>query len=343
MKYKDAGVDIMAGEEFVKRIEGLAKSASRPEVLGGIGGFGGLFRFPAEKYKDPVLVAGTDGVGTKLKIATLSNRFDTVGIDLVAMCVNDVLTSGAEPLFFLDYLAVSKLELAWAGEVIKGVIRGCQMANCALLGGETAELPGVYPAGEYDLVGFAVGVVEREKIIDGSSIKAGDRIIGLASSGLHSNGYSLVRKVFNLDEGEGVARLTSRVEGLERTLGEELLEPTRIYVKPVLRALERFAIKGLAHITGGGLVGNLPRILPEGCKAILHKDGWPTRPIFSLLRKEGKVPEPEMFQVFNMGIGMAIVVPEEEAKDLSTELTERGETPYLLGEIGKGNREVEIV
>jgi len=343
MKYKEAGVDIEAGEEFVKRIEGLAESASRPEVLSGIGGFGGLFRFPAKKYRDPVLVAGTDGVGTKLKVATLCNRFDTVGIDLVAMCVNDVLTSGAEPLFFLDYLAVSKLELAWAEEVIKGVVRGCQMANCALLGGETAELPGVYPAGEYDLVGFAVGAVEKEKIINGSSIKAGDKIIGLASSGLHSNGYSLVRKVFGLEEGGGAARLNGQVEELGRTLGEELLEPTRIYVKPILRVLERFTISGLAHITGGGMVGNLPRILPEGCKAILHKDCWPTRPIFSLLQKEGKIPEPEMFRVFNMGIGMTVVAPRSEAKGLLTELTELGEAPYLLGEIGKGNKEIEII
>lgn len=342
MKYKDAGVDIEAGEELVKRIEDIAKSTSRPEVLSGIGGFGGLFRFPMGKYRDPVLVAGTDGVGTKLKIAALSNRFDTVGIDLVAMCVNDLLTSGAEPLFFLDYLAVSKLEPAWAEEVIKGVARGCQIANCALLGGETAELPGVYPAGEYDLVGFAVGAVEREKIIDGSSIKPGDKIIGLASSGLHSNGYSLARKVFDLDEGDGAARLNGRVEELGRTLREELLEPTRIYVKPILRVLEKFAISGLAHITGGGMEGNLSRILPDGCKAILHKDRWPTRPIFSLLQREGNIPEEEMFRVFNMGIGMVAAIPGKEVDGLRTELTELGETPYLLGEIEEGNREVKI-
>lgn len=342
MKYKDVGVDIEAGEKLVKRIEGLARSTSRPEVLSGIGGFGGLFRFPADKYRDPVLVAGTDGVGTKVKVANLSGRFDTVGIDLVAMCVNDLLTSGAEPLFFLDYLAVSKLRPAWAEEVIKGVARGCQMANCALLGGETAELPGIYAGEEYDLAGFAVGVVERDSIIDGSSVRAGDRIIGLASSGLHSNGYSLVRKVFDLDEEEGAARLNSRVEGWERTLGEALLEPTRIYVKPLLKILEKFEIHGLAHITGGGLVDNIPRILPGGCKAIIYKGNWRIPPLFSLLRKEGNIPGKEMFRVFNMGIGMVAVVPEDEAEEVKAELTKLGETPYLLGEIGEGNKEVEI-
>ncbi len=342
MKYKDAGVDIEAGEKLVKSIEGLARSTSRPEVLSGIGGFGGLFRFPVGKYHDPVLVAGTDGVGTKVKVANLSGRFDTVGIDLVAMCVNDLLVSGAEPLFFLDYLAVNKLKPAWAEEVIKGVARGCQMAGCALLGGETAELPGIYAEGEYDLVGFALGVVEREKIIDGSRIKVGDKIIGLASSGLHSNGYSLVRKVFDLDEGDGAAQLNCRVEELEKTLGEELLEPTRIYVKPILKLLEKFEIRGLAHITGGGLVGNIPRILPGDCRAIIHKDSWPVQPIFSLLQKEGNILDEEMFKVFNMGIGMAAIVPGDDVDGLKTELTELGETPYFIGEIGKGNKKVEI-
>ena len=343
MKYKDAGVDIEAGERLVKRIEGLARSTSRPGVLSSIGGFGGLFRFPVEKYRNPVLVAGTDGVGTKVKVANLSGRFDTVGIDLVAMCVNDLLTSGAEPLFFLDYLAVSKLKLAWAEEVIKGVARGCQMANCALLGGETAELPGIYAEGEYDLVGFALGVVEKERIIDGSRVKAGDRIIGLASSGLHSNGYSLARKVFDLDEGEGAARLNGQVEGLERTLGEELLEPTRIYVKPILKILEKFEIRGLAHITGGGLVGNIPRLLPAGCRAIIHKDSWRIPPLFGIIQKEGNIPDEEMFRVFNMGIGMAAVIPGDEVEGLNTRLGELGETSYLLGEIEEGSKEVEII
>lgn len=343
MKYKDAGVDIDAGGELVERIKGLAKSTSRPEVISGIGGFGGWFRFPADKYKDPVLVAGTDGVGTKLKVASLCNRFDTVGIDLVAMCVNDLLASGAEPLFFLDYLAVRRLEPAWAEEVVKGIVRGCQLANCALLGGETAEMPGVYREGEYELAGFAVGVVEREKIVDGAQIKSGDRIIGLASRGLHSNGYSLARKVFSLDEGDGAARLSQRVEGLGMTLGEELLEPTRIYVRPLLKILEKFEIRGLAHVTGGGLVGNIPRILPEGCKALIHKDSWPILPIFSILQEEGKITEDEMFKVFNMGIGMAAVIPGDEVDGIKAELTELGETPYLLGEIGEGNKEVEIM
>lgn len=342
MKYKDAGVDIEAGEKLVKRIEDIAESTSRPEVLSGIGGFGGLFRFPADKYRDPVLVAGTDGVGTKVKVANLSGRFDTVGIDLVAMCVNDLLTSGAEPLFFLDYLAVSRLKPAWAEEVIKGVARGCQMANCALLGGETAEMPSVYAKGEYDLAGFAVGVVEKESIIDGSQVKAGDQIIGLASSGLHSNGYSLARKVFDLDE-ETAAQLNNRVEGLNGTLGEELLEPTKIYVKPLLKILKKFEIRGLAHITGGGLVSNIPRILPKSCKAIIHKDSWRIPPIFSLLQKKGNISDEEMFQVFNMGIGMVAVAPENEIEGLKAELTKLGETPYPLGEIGEGNREVEVI
>jgi phosphoribosylformylglycinamidine cyclo-ligase len=335
-------VDIEAGEKLVKRIEGIAKSASRPEVLSGIGGFGGLFRFPAAKYQDPVLVAGTDGVGTKLKVAALCGRFDSVGIDLVAMCVNDLLALGAEPLFFLDYLAVRKLEPAWAEEVIKGIARGCRMANCALLGGETAEMPGVCREGEYELAGFAVGVVERDKIIEGSGIKAGDRIIGLASQGLHSNGYSLVRKVFDLDEVGGADRLKRRVEGPGRTLGEELLEPTRIYVKPILKVLEKFEIRGLAHITGGGMAGNIPRILPQGCKAIIHKGSWPILPVFSILQKEGKIAEEEMFKVFNMGIGMVAVVPGNEVDGIRAALTEEGETPYLLGEIGEGKKEVEI-
>jgi len=343
VKYKDSGVDIEAGEKLVKRIEALAESTSRPEVISGIGGFGGLFRFPAEKYKDPVLVAGTDGVGTKLKVATLCNRFDTIGIDLVAMCVNDLLASGAEPLFFLDYLAVRKLEPAWAEELIKGIAQGCRMANCTLLGGETAEMPGVYREGEYELAGFAVGVLERDKIIDGSNIKAGDKLIGLASRGLHSNGYSLVRKIFGLDEVDGSDRLNHRVESLGKTLGEELLEPTRIYVKPILKILERFKIRGLAHITGGGMVGNIPRILPEGCNAIIHKGNWPILPIFSLLRQEGKISEEEMFKVFNMGIGIVAIVSKDEVDDLKAELTEQGETPYLLGEVGKGNKEIKVI
>lgn len=343
MKYKDAGVDIGAGEELVKRIVSIAKSTSRAEVLSGIGGFGGLFRFPVRKYKDPVLVAGTDGVGTKLKVAALCGRFDTVGIDLVAMCVNDLLASGAQPLFFLDYLAVRKLEPVWAEEVIRGIAQGCQMANCALLGGETAEMPGVYREGEYELAGFAVGVVERENIIDGSRIKAGDRIIGLASQGLHSNGYSLVRKVFALDEVDGAARLSKRVESLGRTLGEELLEPTRIYVKPILKVLEKFGIHGLAHITGGGMAGNIPRILPQGCKASIHKGTWQVPAIFSILQDEGKIPEEEMFKVFNMGIGMVAVVSGEKVDGLKAELAELGETSYLLGEIGEGKKEVKVI
>ncbi|MCK4262299.1 phosphoribosylformylglycinamidine cyclo-ligase [bacterium] len=345
MKYKEAGVDIEAGDRLVAKIKSLVKGTLRPEVISGIGGFGGLFHLDAKKYKDPVLVAGTDGVGTKLKVATLCNKFDTMGIDLVAMCVNDLLPQGAEPLFFLDYLAVGRLKPDWAEEVIRGIAKGCEIAGCALLGGETAEMPGVYPEGEYELAGFAVGVVERDRIIDGSKIKVGDRIIGLASNGLHSNGYSLVRRVFRLAEGEedeAKRRLSDRVEGLGRTLGEELLEPTRIYVRPILELLQKFEIRGIAHITGGGMVGNIPRILPEDCKAVIHKGSWPMLPIFSLLQKEGEIPVEEMFKVFNMGIGMVVIVPENEIEGVKSELNEMGETSYLIGEVDRGNREVEI-
>lgn len=339
MKYKEAGVDIEAGDKLVDRIKSLAKGTFRPEVLTGIGGFGGLFHLDKKKYKDPVLVAGTDGVGTKLKVATICNKFDTVGIDLVAMCVNDLLPQGAEPLFFLDYLAVERLKPDWAEEVIKGIAKGCQLAGCALLGGETAEMPGVYPEGEYELAGFAVGVVEREKIIDGSKIEVGDRLIGLASSGLHSNGYSLVRKIIFEEKSLSIG---VKLPGMEESVGEEILKPTRIYVRPILKLLQKFEIHGIAHITGGGMAGNIPRILPEGCKAVIKKGSWPILPIFSFLQEEGKIPEEEMFKVFNMGMGMIVIVRKDEAEAVKANLTEMGKTPYFIGEISKGNRGVEI-
>ncbi len=341
LTYKDAGVDIEAGEELVKKIKSLAKTASRPEVLTGIGGFGGLFRLSLKKYKSPVLVSGTDGVGTKIKVANFAGRFDTVGMDLVAMCVNDLLTLGAEPLFFLDYLGVSKLEPAWAEEVIKGIARGCRMANCALLGGETAELPGVYPRGEYDLVGFALGIVEKKKIVDGSGIKAGDKIIGLASSGRHSNGYSLVRKLF-LPRGREARSLKKRIRVLGRKLGEELLKPTRIYVKPILKIIRGFEVRGIAQITGGGFGGNIPRILPGGKSAIIEKGSWKVPPIFKLVQEKGRIEEKEMFRTFNMGIGMALIVPPHQSRGICGRLRKLGEKACLIGEVTKGKKGVEI-
>jgi phosphoribosylformylglycinamidine cyclo-ligase len=341
LTYKEAGVDIERGEELVKRIKSLAKSASRPEVLAGIGGFGGLFRSPARKYKAPVLVAGTDSVGTKIKVANLLKRFDTVGIDLVAMCVNDLITSGAEPLFFLDYLGLSKLEPTWAEEVIRGIARGCRMANCALLGGETAELPGIYPKGEWDLVGFAVGIVDKGKIIDGSKIKVGDKVIGLASSGLHSNGYSLVRKLF-LKKGGELKSLKKKIKVLGRKLGEELLKPTKIYVKPVLKIIREFKVKGIAHITGGGFPGNIPRILPRETRAKIEEGSWKIPPIFNLVQEEGRIEKGEMFRTFNMGIGMTLIVPPKETERILRRLNRLGEKAYLIGEVRKGKKGVEI-
>ncbi|MCD5390309.1 phosphoribosylformylglycinamidine cyclo-ligase [candidate division NPL-UPA2 bacterium] len=340
MKYKEAGVDIEAGDRLVTKIKSLVKGAFRPEVISGIGGFGGLFRLDTKKYKDPVLVAGTDGVGTKLKVATLCNKFDTVGVDLVAMCVNDLLPRGAEPLFFLDYLAVGKLKPDWAEEVIRGIAKGCEIAGCALLGGETAEMPGVYPEGEYELAGFAVGVVERNRLIDGSRIGVGDKIIGLASNGLHSNGYSMVRKILFEEKGLSVK---DRLPEIEESVGAELLKPTRIYVRPILGLLQKFEIRGIAHITGGGMVGNIPRILPEGCQAVIRKSSWEVPPIFEIIHEEGRISDEEMFRVFNMGIGMVVIAREDEAEGVRATLTEMGETPYPIGEISKGNKEAEIV
>ncbi len=330
--YKDAGVDIDAGNRFVQMIKPLVKATSRPEVLTDIGGFGGLFSLNAGKYEKPTLVASTDGVGTKLKIAFLMDKHDTVGIDLVAMCVNDIVVQGAEPLFFLDYLATGKLAPEKAVEIVKGISEGCVQAGCALIGGETAEMPGFYGEGEYDLAGFTVGVVDNARIIDGSTITVGDKVIGIASSGLHSNGYSLARKVFFDTMGLSV---DSRLDALEGTLGEELLTPTRIYVKAILNLLRDFQIKGIAHITGGGIVENVPRVLPRHCRAVIQKDSWPKPPIFELLREGGNIDMLEMYRTFNYGIGMALVVPESEVDEVMVRLSGLKEEAYLIGEIAK--------
>jgi phosphoribosylformylglycinamidine cyclo-ligase len=326
LSYRDAGVDIDAGDALVEAIKPFAKRTLRPEVLGGLGGFGALCEIP-KKYKHPVLVSGTDGVGTKLKLAFELDRHDTVGIDLVAMSVNDVLVQGAEPLFFLDYFACGKLDLPLAKEVIQGIAAGCEQAGCALIGGETAEMPGMYPEGEYDLAGFCVGVVEKERIIDGRSIAPGDAILGLASSGPHSNGYSLIRKILE--------HATPRQF--------DLLEPTRIYVKPILKLLETVRVKGLAHITGGGITGNVPRVLPNNVAAKIRKDAWPRPPVFQWLQQAGNVAEDEMFRVFNCGIGMVVIVAASDAKRAANELRAYGEAVYRIGTIEPSSGEAEAL
>jgi phosphoribosylformylglycinamidine cyclo-ligase len=330
LNYKESGVDIHTANVFVKSITPMVRETFRPEVLTDIGGFGALFSLQKERYRDPVLVSSTDGVGTKLKVAFLAGRHDTVGIDLVAMCVNDVVVQGAEPLFFLDYLAVAKLAPDVTTRIIGGVVQGCKEAGCALIGGETAELPGMYRRGEYDLAGFCVGVVERDSILDGSTISVGDAIIGMASSGMHSNGYSLARRLFFQRLKWGVDR---EVPELGRTLGEELLIPTRIYVRSILNLLRDFPIKGLAHITGGGLLENIPRVLPEGCGGVIRREAWEPPAVFQLIRKRGKVPDQEMFRVFNNGIGMVVIVAEERAAEVMSRLRTLNETAYLIGEI----------
>ena len=341
MCYRDAGVDIDAGDVLVEAIKPYARRTMRPEVLAGIGGFGALVEI-SKKYREPVLVAGTDGVGTKLKLAFHLNRHDTVGVDLVALSVNDVLVQGAEPLFFLDYFACGKLDVATATEVIKGIARGCELAGCALIGGETAEMPGMYPAGEYDLAGFAVGVVEKSAIIDGSAICPGDAVLGLASSGAHSNGYSLIRAIiervqpdlqaefarFVADGGEA---LPEALHG--RTLAQVLLEPTRIYVKPLLALMQQVKVKGLAHITGGGLIENIPRALPEGVTAVLQQSAWPMPLLVQWLQQHGGVADADMHRVFNCGIGMTLIVGEEDAAAAMRMLTEAGESVYRIGRI----------
>ncbi len=328
--YKDAGVDIEAGNRFVEMIKPLVKATTRPEVLSDIGGFGGLFSLNKNKYKQPTLVAATDGVGTKLKMAFALDKHDTVGIDLVAMCVNDLVVQGAEPLFFLDYLATGKLSPEKAVEIMKGISEGCQQAGCALLGGETAEMPGMYQDGEYDLAGFSVGVIDREMIVDGSTINTEDQIIGIASSGLHSNGYSLARKIL-LDNMN--LPLDATPAGLTVPLGEALITPTRIYVKSILNLLRDFNIKGIAHITGGGLIENIPRVLPRNCKAVIDCSSWEKPDIFELLRDGGNLDDFEMYRTFNNGIGMVLVVPPAQVEDIMARLSGLNERAFLIGEM----------
>jgi phosphoribosylformylglycinamidine cyclo-ligase len=334
--YKDAGVDIDAGDALVERIKPLAARTRRPEVLSGVGGFGGLFALPPGKYKEPVIVSGTDGVGTKLKLAFLLDRHDTVGIDLVAMSVNDVITCGAEPLFFLDYFATSRLKVDEATEVIRGIAQGCELAGCTLLGGETAELPGFYGQGEYDLAGFCVGVVERSKILDPKRVQPGDALVGLASSGLHSNGYSLARKVLLEDQR---LSLTVAPAGFPEILGEALLAPTRIYAKDVAELLEKVDVKGMAHITGSGIPGNLPRCMPDGTKAVLSERTWTRPPIFDFIAQSGNVPRDEMFSTFNMGLGLIVVLPSADVPAALRVLQKRGVPAWEVGRIEKGEGE----
>ena len=334
--YRDAGVDIDAGDALVDRIRPLAARTLRPEVLSGVGGFGGLFALPPGRWKEPVLVAGTDGVGTKLKVAFAAGRHRTIGIDLVAMSVNDVLTSGAEPLFFLDYFATSRLDVEQAAEVVAGVAEGCLQAGCTLLGGESAELPGFYGKGEYDLAGFCVGVVERSRILDGRRIRPGDALLGLGSSGLHSNGYSLARRVLLED-----ARLDleAQVEGLGRPLVDALLEPTRIYVRDVLALNEAVDLRGLAHITGSGIPGNLPRCLPDGTRAVLDASCWPRPPIFDVIARLGGVDGEEMFRTFNMGLGLICVLPRADVPAALALLGRRGVPAWEVGRVEAGSGE----
>jgi len=337
LTYRDAGVDIDAGDRLVDRIKPIARGTHRPGVLAGLGGFGALFEIPAGKYREPVLVSSTDGVGTKLKLAIELNRHDTIGIDLVAMCVNDIVVQGAEPLFFLDYFATGRLDNDAAEQIIAGIGEGCRRAGCALVGGETAEMPGMYAAGDYDLAGFSVGVVEKSRILDGTAVRANDTLIGIASSGVHSNGYSLVRKVIEvagakLDQPFGTS-----------TLGETLLEPTRIYVKPLLALLERDLIHAAAHITGGGLPGNVPRVLPDGTRAAIDARTWKRPAIFDWLQESGDVDDSEMYRTFNCGIGMVLSVAPDSAETVLTILGEQGESAFLIGHVERHKGEAEVV
>ena len=327
LSYKDAGVDIDAGNALIEKIKPHAAKTRRPEVLAGLGGFGSLFELPLERYRQPVLVSGTDGVGTKLKLALAMQKHETIGIDLVAMCVNDLVVQGAEPLFFLDYYATSKLDVDVASDVIKGIADGCEQAGAALVGGETAEMPGIYQAGEYDLAGFAVGIVEKSRIIDGSLVKKGDVLIGLPSSGAHSNGYSLIRKILETsgaDLSESFA---------DTTLGDALLCPTKIYIKPLLALFSAVNVHALAHITGGGLLENIPRVLPDDCSALIQRNSWQAPAVFDWIKSKGNVADEEMYRTFNCGIGMVIIVDQIDVNRTLTALNEQGETAIVIGEI----------
>ncbi len=342
LTYKASGVDISRGNRLVDIIRPVARSTFKPYVMTDIGSFGAFCRLDTSRYKNPVLVSSTDGVGTKLRIAFMLNRHDTVGIDLVAMCVNDILTSGARPLFFLDYFASGKLSTAQAADVISGIAAGCRAADCSLIGGETAEMPGFYARGEYDLSGFAVGIVDRKAIINGAGIKKGDMLIGLSSSGLHSNGYSLVRKLFFDIKKYSPRR---KMKELGCTLGEELLRPTRIYVKSILKVIRQYRVRGMAHITGGGLTENLPRILPPGAelKFVIEKGSWPVHDIFRLIQRTGAVPDREMYRTFNMGIGLALTVRKTDTQKIIKKLGRLGEKAFVIGRVERGGRSVEYV
>jgi phosphoribosylformylglycinamidine cyclo-ligase len=339
LSYKDAGVDIDAGNALVERIKGVVKKTRRPEVMGGIGGFGALCEIP-EGYKQPVLVAGTDGVGTKLRLAIDLKKHDTVGIDLVAMCVNDLIVQGAEPLFFLDYYATGKLDVDTAADVVTGIGKGCEISGCALIGGETAEMPGMYDGEDYDMAGFCTGVVEKSKIIDGTKVAAGDQLIALASSGPHSNGFSLIRKVLEVSN----ADTNQVIDG--KTLGEHLLEPTRIYVKPLLELFKQVDVHALSHITGGGFWENIPRVLPESAKAVVKGDSWQWPTVFSWLQENGNITTHEMYRTFNCGVGMVLEVPADQLDNSLNILKDLGENAWHLGEIQDavaGEEQVEIV
>ena len=333
LTYKDAGVDIDAGNSLVERIKPLAAKTSRKEVLAGLGGFGGLFAIPPDRYQEPVLVAATDGVGTKLKLAHQCQRHETIGIDLVAMCVNDVLVQGAEPLFFLDYFACGRLDVDIAADVVAGIAQGCEQAGAALIGGETAEMPDMYPDGEYDLAGFCVGAVDRKDLIDGSTIEPGDAIIGIASSGPHSNGYSLIRRVLEIDGASDIGGVS---------LAELLLEPTKIYVTPMLGLMKELPVKGIAHITGGGISENLPRAMPGSVHARVDINSWQQGPVFDWLAETGRIAINEMRRTFNCGVGMTVVVAQEDAAKAVMSLNQTGETAWLMGEIAVGAGEVEF-
>lgn len=336
--YKQAGVDIAAGNEAVERMKKHVKRTVRPEVMGGLGGFGGMFGLDKSKYEEPVLVSGTDGVGTKLKLAFAMDKHDTIGIDAVAMCVNDIVVQGAEPLFFLDYLACDKVVPEKIEAIVAGIAEGCVQSGCALIGGETAEMPGMYSEGEYDIAGFSVGVVDREKMIDGSSIRTGDAVIGLTSSGIHSNGFSLVRKLLLERKGYQLSDSLPELGGAQ--LGHVLLEPTKIYVKTVLKLMESIELKGLVHITGGGFIENIPRVLPKNANVQVEYGSWPIQPIFGLLQREGEVSNRDMFTTFNMGIGMVLIVPAEQADETLRLAAELGEKAYRIGEVTDGQCEV---
>lgn len=336
--YKSAGVDVTAGYKGVQLMKKAVQSTYTNAVISDIGGFGGLYAPQIKGMEEPILVSGTDGVGTKLKLAFLMDKHDTIGQDCVAMCVNDVICTGASPMFFLDYMALGKNIPEKVATIVEGVAEGCKKANCSLVGGETAEMPGFYPEDEYDLAGFCVGIVDKKKIIDNKTIEIGDKVIGLASSGVHSNGFSLVRKVFDVNK----ENLKEYVEELGKTVGEALLEPTRIYVKPILKLIEEVKVKGISHITGGGFYENMPRMLREGVALKIDKNSYKVPPLFKLIQERGNIPERDMYNTFNMGIGMCVIVPENEVEKAINLLKESGEEAYLIGEVVPGNKEIII-